>query len=120
MVCDPPRTGADVSNRGIGRARMFVGGLLLFAAFIAWGTALWMSPHREHVAGGVEHVSTAVVEFVRNSAIGTLVLSGLAAWLLFPARRPRWPLRDWAIIALIVVMVATSLYQLFWLRSVVS
>ncbi len=108
-----------MSNRGIGRARMFVGGLLLFAAVIAWATALWMSPHGEWIAGGVEHVRTVGVVFLRNSALGTLVLCALSAWLLFPARRPRWPARDWAIIALIGAMVATSLYQLFWLRSVV-
>ena len=119
MVCDPARTGADVSNRGIGRARMFVGGLLLFAAVIAWATALWLSPHGERTVGGVEHVRTVVVVFLRNSALGTLVLCAVSAWLLFPARRPRWPARDWAIIALIGVIVATSLYQLFWLRSVV-
>jgi len=34
-------------------------------------------------------------------------------------RRPRWPARDWAIMAAIGVMVLTSLYQLIWLRSVV-
>jgi drug/metabolite transporter (DMT)-like permease len=107
-----------VSNRGIGRARMFMGGLLLFAAVIAWATTLMMSPHGEAAAPATEHVRTTVVIFVRNSAIGTLVLSALAAWLLFPARRPRWPARDWALIGLIGLLVATSLYQLFWLRSV--
>jgi drug/metabolite transporter (DMT)-like permease len=96
-----------------------MGGLLLFAAVIAWGTALMMSPHSTPEADGPEHVRTTVVLFMRNSALGTLVLCSLAGWLLFPARRPRWPLRDWAIILLIGVMVATSLYQLFWLRSVV-
>jgi len=79
MVCDPARTGADVSNRGIGRARMFVGGLLLFAAVIAWATALWMSPHGERTVGGVEHVRTVVVVFLRNSALGTLVLCAVSA-----------------------------------------
>jgi hypothetical protein len=108
-----------VSNRGIGRARMFVGGLILFAAIIAWGTSLWMSPHTPETTTGVEHVRTTVVLFVRNSAIGTLVLCTLAAWLLFPMRRPRAPRRDWAIIATIALMVLTSLYQLIWLRSVV-
>jgi drug/metabolite transporter (DMT)-like permease len=108
-----------VSNRGIGRARLFMGALLLFAAVIAWGTALMMSPHSDVNADGVEHVRTTVVLFVRNSAIGTLILCALAGWLLFPARRPRWPVRDWAIIGLIGVMVGTSLYQLLWLRSVV-
>jgi hypothetical protein len=97
---------------------MFVGGLILFAAIIAWATALMMSPHGEVDPAGVQQVRTTVVIFVRNSAIGTLVLCGLAAWLLFPARRPRAPRRDWAIIGMIAVMVLTSLYQLVWLRSV--
>jgi hypothetical protein len=79
-----------------------------------------MSPHGEVVAEGTEHVRTSVVIFLRNSAIGTLVLSALAGWLLFPARRPRWPARDWAIVAVLAVLVLTSLYQLFWLRSVVQ
>jgi hypothetical protein len=61
-----------------------------------------------------------VVVFLRNSAIGTLILCALSAWLLFPARRPRAPRRDWAIIAVLAVMVLTSLYQLIWLRSVVQ
>jgi drug/metabolite transporter (DMT)-like permease len=98
---------------------MFLGGLILFAAIIAWGTSLMMSPHTQATATGVEHVRTTVVVFVRNSAIGTLVLCALAAWLLFPSRRPRAPRRDWAIIATIAVMVLSSLYQLIWLRAVV-
>jgi len=96
---------------------MFMGGLLLFAAVIAWGTALMMSPHGDSSAPGTEHVKTVVVVFIRNSAIGTLVLCALSGWLLFPARRPSWPARDWAILALIAVMVATSVYQLIWLRG---
>jgi magnesium-transporting ATPase (P-type) len=108
-----------VSNRGIGRARMFVGGLILFSAIITWATTLWMSPHGESTAPGMEHVRTTVALFIRNSAIGNLVLCAFAAWLLFPIRRPRAPRRDWAIIATIAVMVLTSLYQLFWLRSVI-
>ena len=107
-------------NRGIGRARMFMGGLLLFASVIAWFTALMMSPHGNAVVDGTEHVRTSIVVFIRNSAIGTLILCALSGWLLFPLRRPKWPARDWAIIGIIAVMVATSLYQLFWLRSVVS
>jgi drug/metabolite transporter (DMT)-like permease len=99
---------------------MFFGGLLLFAAGIAWFTALMMSPHGHTVVDGTEHVRMAIVVFLRNSAIGTLLLCALSAWLLFPARRPRWPARDWALIALIGVMVASSVYQLLWLRSVVS
>ena len=52
MVRDPPRAGADVSNRGIGRARIFVGSLLLFATVVAWFIGLWMSPHGSAIADG--------------------------------------------------------------------
>ena len=97
-----------------------MGTLLLFAAVIAWGTALMMSPHGEALAPGTEHVRTTVVVFLRNSAIGNLLLCALAGWLLFPVRRPRTPRRDWAIIGIIAVIVATSLYQLIWLRSLVQ
>ena len=96
---------------------MFMGGLLLFAAVIAWGTALMMSPHSSStVAEGTEHVRNTVVVFLRNSAIGTLVLTALAAWLLFPTRRPNAPRRDYAILAVITVLVVTSVYQLVWLQ----
>jgi drug/metabolite transporter (DMT)-like permease len=94
-----------------------MGGLLLFAAVIAWATALMMSPHSSAtVAEGTEHVRTTVVVFLRNSAVGTLVLSALAAWLLFPERRPKKPVRDYAILALITIMIVTSIYQLAWLQ----
>jgi drug/metabolite transporter (DMT)-like permease len=99
---------------------MFMGGVLLFAAVIAWATALWMSPHGKEVAQGTEHVRTVIAVFVRNTAIGTLVLGGVAGWLLFPLRRPRWPARDWAIAALLAVLVATSIYQLIWIRSLLG
>jgi drug/metabolite transporter (DMT)-like permease len=106
-----------VRNRGIARGRFFMGGLLLFAAVIAWATALMMSPHSSAtVAEGTEHVRTTVVVFLRNSAVGTLVLSALAAWLLFPERRPKKPVRDYAILALITIMIVTSIYQLAWLQ----
>jgi len=98
---------------------MFMGTLLLLAAVIAWGTTLMMSPHGESLAPGTEHVRTTVVVFLRNSAIGNLVLCALAGWLLFPVRRPKAPRRDWVIIGIIGVIVLTSLYQLFWLSSVV-
>ena len=104
-------------NRGIARGRLFMGGLLLFAAVIAWGTAALISPHGPEAAEGTEHVRSVVVTFLRNSAIGTLVLSALSAWLLFPSRRPRWPARDWAIIAVLAVLIGSSLYQLIWLRT---
>ena len=107
-------------NRGIGRGRMFMGALLLLTAVITWAIGTWMSPHGDTVAKGTEHVRGVIVTFMRNSAIGTLVLCALAGWLLFPARRPKSPKRDWAIAAVLTVMVLTSLYQLFWLRSVVQ
>jgi drug/metabolite transporter (DMT)-like permease len=107
-----------VRNRGIGRGRLFLGSILLLAAVISWATAALLSPHGNSVAGGTEHVRSTMVSFIRNSAIGTLALSALAAWLLFPARRPRKPRRDWAIIGVLAILVLTSLYQLVWLRSV--
>ena len=106
-------------NRGIGRARMFMGALLLLAAIIAWATGLMMSPHGDVVAKGTEHVRTTVVTFMRNGAIGTLVLCGLAAWLLFPARRPKWPARDWALIVVLVILAGSSVYTLVWLQTAV-
>jgi len=78
-----------------------MGGLLLFAAVMAWGTALMMSPHGDSTVAGTDHVRTTVVVYLRNSAIGTLVLCALSGWLLFPARRPKWPARDWALIGLL-------------------
>jgi hypothetical protein len=97
---------------------MFMGGLLLLAAVILWALALMMSPHGNSEAPGTEHVRTVIVIFLRNSAIGTLVLTALSAWLLFPVRRPKWPARDWALIGLIALLVLTSLYQLIWLRGI--
>jgi drug/metabolite transporter (DMT)-like permease len=94
-----------------------MGALLLLAAVITWAIGLWMSPHGDTVAKGTEHVRSVIVTFMRNSAIGTLILSALAAWLLFPARRPKWPARDWALIVLLVLLVGSSLYTLFWLQT---
>ena len=94
-----------------------MGGLLLFAAVIAWFTSFMMSPHGDTVAQGTEHVKTTVVIFMRNSAIGTVILCALAGWLLFPARRPKWPQRDFAIIALIALLVLSSIYDLIWLQT---
>lgn len=107
-------------NRGIIRGRMFMGGLLLFAAIVAWSVALMMSPHGSTVAEGTEHVRTVVADYVRNSAIGTLLLCALAGWLLFPQRRPPAPRRDWIIAGILAVLVLTSLYQLIWIRSLLS
>jgi len=97
-----------------------MGSLLLFAAVVAWGTSLMMSPHGTSVADGTDHVRTVVAQFVRNSAIGTLVLCALAGWLLFPQRRPRKPRRDWAIAGVLALLVATSIYQLVWIGNLLS
>ena len=96
---------------------MFMGGLLLFSAVIAWFTSFMMSPHGDPTVPGMEHVRTSVAVFMRNSAIGTLVLCALAGWLLFPARRPKWPHRDYAILGLIALLVVSSLYDLIWLQT---
>ena len=108
-----------MSNRGIGRGRIFVGEFLLLAAVILWGTALLMSPHGSNEAVGNDYVRTTVASFLDHSAIATLLLVALAGWLLFPARRPRRPLRDWSLIGVIALLVVTSIYQLIWLRTAV-
>jgi drug/metabolite transporter (DMT)-like permease len=117
MVCNPPAAGADVSNRGIVRGRLFLGYVLLFGAVIAWAVSLMMSPHGAATGSDSASIRNSVVTFMRNSAIGTLLLSALAGWLLFPLRRPQMPRRDWAVLIALGIMVATSLYQLWWLRS---
>jgi len=109
-----------VKNRGIARGRMFVGGFLLFAAAIVWATGILTSPHGESVAPGTDHIRSVVVIYLRNVALATIFLAAVSAWLLFPTRRPRAPRRDWAIGALIVVLIGSSLYQLVWLHSLVS
>jgi drug/metabolite transporter (DMT)-like permease len=96
---------------------MFMGALLLLAAAITWGIGLMMSVHGDVVAKGTEQISLVAVTFKRNGAIGTLILSALSAWLLFPARRPKWPARDWALIAVLVFLVGSSLYTLVWLQT---
>lgn len=99
---------------------MFFGELMLAVAVVTWATALLMSPHGTTVAEGTEHVRSTVVTFLRNSAVGTLALSALAGWLLFPRRRPHKPIRDRFFIALLAVLVLSSLYQLVWLRTAIS
>jgi hypothetical protein len=107
-----------VREPGTLRVRIFFGAIALLAAIITWSIAVMMSPHGDAVAEGTDHVRSTVVLFMRNSAFGTLALCALATWLLFPARRPQRQIREWMIIILIAVMVATSLYQLVWLRGV--
>ena len=94
-----------------------MGALLLLVAVVTWGIGAMMSPHGSTVAKGTDHVRSVVVTFMRNGAIGTIVLSALAAWLLFPARRPKWPARDWALIVLLVFLVGSSIYTLIWLQT---
>ena len=98
---------------------MFVGGFLLFAAVIVWGTGVLTSPHGDSIAPGTEHVKTVVVIYLRNVALATIFLAAVSAFLLFPARRPRAPRRDWAIGLLVGLLIATSLYQLVWLKTAV-
>lgn len=98
---------------------MFVGGFLLLGAAIAWATGFLMSPHGETVAEGTRHVRPVIVIYLRNVAVATIFLAAISAWLLFPARRPRAPRRDIAIGAVILLLIAASLYQLYWLRTAV-
>jgi hypothetical protein len=95
---------------------MFMGGLLLFAAVIAWFTGLWLNPSAPTSTAGIDGIRGTVVTVIRKSAIWTLTLSALSAWLLFPARRPNSPKRDYAILAVITVLIASSIYQLAWLQ----
>ncbi len=104
-----------MSNRGIGRGRMFLGLMLLFGAVIAWATAIMMSPHGEVAGVAGQPIKHGVVVFMLKSALGTLLLSALSGYLLFPARRPFKPRRDWIIRGVLAVMVLSSLYQLGWL-----
>ena len=109
-----------MSNRGIVRGRLFMGMVLLIAAIATWATALWMSPHGETSAAGWEQVRTTIVVFVRNAAIGTLVLGALSGWLLFPRRRPNKPVRDRVIAGILALLILSSVYQLIWLHASVG
>ena len=94
-----------------------MGSLLLVAAVMNWLVGLMMSPHGQTVAKGTQHVRTPVVSVIQGGAIVTIMLTALAAWLLFPPRRPMGPARDWALIALFVLLVGSSLYTLVWLHT---
>jgi drug/metabolite transporter (DMT)-like permease len=96
-----------------------MGLLLLLAAMINWAVALLMSPHGQPSPSGMEQVRMTVALFQRNSAIGTLILSALSGWLLFPRRRPNNPIRDRVIAAVLAVLVLSSIYQLIWLETAV-
>jgi hypothetical protein len=106
-----------VRNRGIGRGRMFMGALLLLAAVITWGIGLTMSPHGETVAKGTEHVRPAIVGMIEKGAIGTIILSAIGAWRLLPGGGRMGRARDWALLALLTILVTSSLYTLIWLYT---
>lgn len=106
-----------MKNRGIFRGRIFFGELMLVATVMTWATALLMSPHGPETVEGTEHIRPVVTTFLRNTAIGTLILAAFSAWLLFPPRRPKAPWRDYAILGLLGIMVASSIYQLIWVQT---
>ncbi len=96
---------------------MFMGGLLLLAAILTWGIGLMMSPHGATVAKGTQHVRSVIVTYMLKDAVGTLILCAISAWLLFPSRRPKWPARDWTLIAVLVFLAGSSVYTLIWLQT---
>ena len=105
-----------IARVGSARTRM---ASLIVGAYHTAGQAGRVNNQPYPLTEQLEQVRATVALFIRNSAIGNLLLCALAAWLLFPLRRPRAPRRDWAIVAAIAVIVLTSLYQLFWVGSVV-
>jgi hypothetical protein len=98
---------------------MFVGGMLLFGAVVVLGTSLFMSPYQATPEPGPDHVRAYVADFIRNLAIGTLILTGLAAYLLFPKRRPPMEVRDRIVGGLLVLVTLASLYQIIWVQTAV-
>ena len=82
MVRAAPSQGRDVSNRGIGRGRMFLGELILLTAVIAWFTGLWLSPSTPTTTAGLEGVRGTVVDLPsqqRYRHAGAVGAGGLAA-----------------------------------------
>lgn len=106
--------------RGVVRARIFVGGFLLIAALLSWGIGVAGGSDAVTAPEGGDQVRLAAAIYQRNIAYATIALSILAGILLYPARRPRMPKWDWAIGLLILILIGSSLYQLFWLRSAVA
>ena len=103
-----------------GRGRLFVGSILLLGAVVACITGLFINPIDESAVSGADHVRDTVVIFMRNSAIATLVLVVVAAFLLFPRPRLRNPVRDRILIGVSVLLVAVSAYRLIWLETAIS
>ena len=60
--------------------------------------------------------------FVGGLVLLTAIITwGIANWLNpygESTSRPRWPARDWAIIGVLAVLAASSLYRLVWLQTV--
>lgn len=115
-----PSVDQFVDSRTIARARLVLGALLLFAAVLSWLIGLTLSPHGQTVVAGTEHVRDTVVTFKRNSAIGTLILSTISAWLLFPKQRAKRQAREWLLIVLLTLLAASSIYTLLSLRPAVA
>ena len=101
-----------VEVRSIARARTFLGVLLLLAAVLTWGIGLTLSPQGHAIVDGTEHIRDTVMTFKHNSAIGTLILCAIAAWLLLPRHPSKWPPRDWAAAVLLTLLAASSIYTL--------
>ena len=112
-----PSVKTILNPKTIIRARLLLGALLLFAAVLTWGIGLSLSAQSKAVVAGTEHVRSTVVIFKRNSAIGTLFLTALAGWMLFPRLRPRRPVRDWAVILLLALLAGSSTYTLLTYRG---
>ena len=106
--------------RGIVRARIFVGGFLLISALLCWAIGGAGGSDAVTAPEDGDHVRMAAAVYQRNIAYATIAMSVIAGILLFPARRPRMPKWDWAIGLLVVLLIGTSLYQLFWLRSAIG
>ena len=109
-----------MTDRRAGRGRLFLGSVLLLGAVAACVTGLFIDPIAETRVSGTENVRPAVVILMRNSAIATLALVGLACVLLFPRPRLRNPLRDRTLVGVAAVLAGISVYRLVWLQFAVA
>ena len=109
-----------MTDQRAGRGRLFLGAILMAGAAVAALTGLFISPVDEATASGTDHVRDTVVIFMRNSAVATLVLVGLASLLLFPRPRLRNPVRDRILIGTAAILVAVSVYRLVWLQTAIA
>ena len=103
-----------------GRGRLFLGAILMLGALVACVTGLFINPVEEGTASGPAYVRDTVVVFMRNSAVATLLLVGLACLLLFPRPRLRNPVRDGILVGLALVLAVVSIYRLVWLQTAVA